>query len=294
MIAAAARELPALTEGEFERFRELIHREAGISLGDTKHALLIGRLARRLRELGLSSFTAYLRVVTEDDRELVRMLDCIATNETHFFREPRQFELLGGRICDEWLAGAVAGARPRELRVWSAACSTGEEPFSLAMVLHNRLASDRWKIAIMASDLSTRALDRAHGAVWPIEKARSIPEALRRAYLLRGIGPRVGHVKAAPEVRELVTFQRANLARPEETLRGPFDAIFCRNVLIYFDVALRVQVLARLRDELAPGGYLFLGHAESLSGTSLALQSVMPGVYRRAERARTPEAPEAR
>lgn len=273
-------ELPVLTNGEFERFQRLIHREAGIYLGETKHALLIGRLARRVRELGLQSFTAYYRAVEGDRAELVQLLDAIATNETYFFREPQQFEVLERQICDEWRAAALAGARPRRVRIWSAACSTGEEPYSLAMVLHRRLALEGWAISILASDLSTRALRRAQVGTWPLERTRGIPERYLRAYMLRGIGPEAGNARVGPEVRDLVTFARINLADDPYPVTGPFDAIFCRNVLIYFDAASRRRVIERLRGYLAPGGFLFLGHAESLAGWSEGVQSILPAVYR--------------
>jgi chemotaxis protein methyltransferase CheR len=284
MIALRSAHEPApLTAQEFTLFQRLILREAGIFLSDAKTALLVGRLIRRVRELELPTFGAYYaRIAGGDTAELVRLLDAIATNETHFFREPKQFELLEDRVCSEWLAQAASGARARRVRVWSAACSTGEEPYSIAMVLLDRLGAD-WEVEIVASDISTRVLDRAAQGVYPLARAEEIPEHYRRRYMLRGIGPEEGNCRAGKAVRAPVRFERINLNDGEYPVTGMFDAIFCRNVLIYFDPPSRLDVIDRLTRRLVPGGYLFLGHAESAARTATELKSVMPAVYRRRE-----------
>lgn len=275
------REPAPLSTEEFAQFQRLILREAGIYLSDAKRALLVGRLIRRVRELDLPTFGAYYaRIARGDAPELVRLLDAIATNETHFFREPRQFDLLEGRVCGEWLADAAAGRRARRVRVWSAACSTGEEPYSIAMVLLDRLGDD-WEIEIVASDLSTRVLERAARAVWPIARAVEVPDHYRRRYMLRGVGPEAGNCRAGKAVRVPVRFARINLNDVEYPVTGMFDAIFCRNVLIYFDPPSRHDVIDRLTRRLVPGGYLFLGHAESAARGTAELTTVMPAVYRR-------------
>ena len=275
--------LPRISAKEFALFRDLIHRESGIFLSEAKKALVVGRLGRRLRELGLSSLGAYYRLLAEgDEQERMRMLDCICTNETHFFREPRQFEFLEQQVFPEWAARAAAG-RPRRIRAWSAACSTGEEPYSLAMTLLARFPpSSGWTLEILASDLSTRALDQARAGLWSVDKAREIPERYLKAFMLRGRGPQEGVMKAGPEIRSLLRFQRVNLNQDRYPVPGAFDLVFCRNVLIYFDVASKAGVVHRLLDQLAPGGYLFLGHAESLTGLSDRGRSVGPTVYVRA------------
>jgi len=268
---------------QFARFQALVHREAGIWLSPVKKALLVGRLARRLRELGLGSYRRYYDLVREDPAELVHMLDCLTTNETHFFREPRHFAFLAEEVYPRWHAEALAGARPRSIRAWSAACSTGEEPYSLAMsLLRTFPPGSGWDIEILGTDLSTRALDRARAAVWPIAKAREIPAADLRAFMLRGVGSQSGRMRAGPEIRGLVRFARLNLNDASWPGLGTFDLVFCRNVLIYFAPATKEKVVGSLLRHVGPAGLLFLGHAESLSGMGHAVRSVLPTVYARA------------
>ncbi|MFQ5882241.1 MAG: CheR family methyltransferase [Candidatus Methylomirabilales bacterium] len=270
-----------ITDTEFVLFQSLIHREAGIYLTQAKRALLAGRLVRRLRELGLNSFGAYYRRVVEGgDEERVRMLDCVCTNETQFLREPRHFEFLEQHVFPEWTARAASGLRPRRIRVWSAACSTGEEPYSLAMTLWEYFPpSAGWEIEILATDLSTRALEQARVAVWPLEKAKEIPPRYLKSFMLRGTGAHEGKMKAGPEIRSIIRLYRLNLNDDIYPLTGLFDLIFCRNVLIYFSAESKVHVVHRLLNHLAPTGYLFLGHAESLNNLTDRVRSVIPTVY---------------
>lgn len=275
--AALAPAVTAVSDGEFELFQRLIHAEAGIWLAPVKKALLVGRLARRLRELGVASYRDYYERVREDPAEKVRMLDAICTNETHFFREPRHFEFLQERVFPALREDAEAGRRPRRIRVWSAACSSGEEPYSLAMALLDAFPSG-WQLEVLATDLSTRILDRARAAVWPLDKASEIPEAYLKAFMLRGVGSQEGLMKAGPEIRALVRFDRVNLngdAWPD----ARFELVFCRNVLIYFERKAKERVVERLIDRLEPGGHLFLGHAESLGGLTTRARAAMPTVY---------------
>jgi len=254
---------------QFARFQALVQHEAGIFLAPVKKALLVGRLGKRLRELGIGSYRKYYDRVREDPAELVRMLDCITTNETHFFREPRHFTFLAEEVYPRWRAEAQAGARPRAIRVWSAACSTGEEPYSLAMSLLRAFPpASGWSIEILATDLSTRVLDRARAAVWPISRASEIAPADLKTFMLRGVGGQAGRMRAGAEIRGLVRFARLNLNDESWPGLGAFDLVFCRNVLIYFAPATKELVVGRLLRHVVPGGLLFLGHAESLSGTS--------------------------
>jgi chemotaxis protein methyltransferase CheR len=268
----------AVSDRDFLRFQALIHREAGIWLAPVKKALLVGRLARRLRELGLVSYGDYFERVVEDEAEKIRMLDAICTNETHFFREPRHFEFLAERIFPAWRADADAGRRPRRIRVWSAACSTGEEPYTIAMMLLSAFPAG-WELEVLASDLSTKVLDRAAAGVWPLEKSKEIPEEHLKAFMLRGYGAQEGLMKAGPEIRGIVRFARVNLVGDDWPAGPPFDLVFCRNVLIYFERQAKITVVERLVDRLAPQGYLFLGHAESLGGFTTKARPVLPTVY---------------
>ncbi len=262
----------------FRGVQAVLLRESGICLSDAKKALLVGRLSRRLRELGLDSFEEYLGRVEASADERVLMLDAIATNETRFFREPGQFEFLKEHVLPGWLESASEGKRPHRVRIWSAGCSTGEEPFSLAMLLASFFPRT-WDLEIWATDLSTKALARARAGVWPLARSREIPPALLKAFMLRGTGPEEGKMKAGPELRALVRLDRLNLAGDNWPPEGPFDAILCRNVLIYFDAEGKRRAISRLLDRLAPDGFFFVGHAETLNGITDRVQPLMPSVY---------------
>jgi chemotaxis protein methyltransferase CheR len=277
---------PALGAQEFARFRALIYREAGIHLADCKHALVVGRLSRRLRELGLRSFAAYWRLVADggDASERIRMLEAICTHETRFFREPPHWEFLERTLLPAWRAEAAAHGRSRRVRAWSAGCSSGEEPYSLAMtLLHHLPASEGWSVEVVATDLSTRVLERAREGVWALEKKDDIPPAYLKRFMLRGRRSQEGMLAAGPELRGAVRFQKLNLNAPEYDLAGSFDLVFCRNVLIYFDAASRAAAVNRLLDRLEPRGHLFLGHAESLSRVTGRARHVLPTIYVRSD-----------
>src|SRR5262245_52642412 len=274
--------MKAISDREFSQYRKLIYNTAGIYLAPAKKALLEARLGRRLRELGMESFSAYYKYVIEDSsgEELVHLLDRVSTNETHFFREPRQFEFLETQVFPRWFALAKDGLRSQRIRVWSAGCSTGEEPFSLAMPLLDHFPRSLvWKIEITATDLSYRALSAARTAVWPIAKAKEIPQNYLNQFMLQGVGSQQGYMKAGPEIRSIVCFHHLNLNDAHYGVTPLFDLIFCRNVMIYFDAESRARIVDRLLDFLAPDGYLLVGHAESMSGVSERLRHVIPTVY---------------
>jgi chemotaxis protein methyltransferase CheR len=279
--ASFGKTIPELTEDEFHLFQALVLRESGIHLGQKNRAMIVSRLWKRLNALDLQSFSAYYRLVKADPRELIQMLDCISTNETHFFREPAAFDCLREHIFPEWQAAAENNQRSRTLRVWSAACSSGEEPYSLAMTLLSHFpASDGWKVEVFATDLSTKVLARASAGVWPAEKISTVPLDYQKRFLLKGFGPEKGKIKVTEELRETVKFQRLNLQHEPYPVVTPFDLIFCRNVLIYFQWETKLRVVNQLGKHLAPNGYLFLGHAESLHGVTDKLQSVTPKIIR--------------
>ena len=274
-----------LSDREFLLFQKLIYRAAGIYLSKAKKALVEGRLSRRVRELEMASFSAYYEYLSSEKSgaELSEMLDRIATNETRFFREARQFAFLEQQVFPEWQAQAMRVARSKRIRVWSAGCSTGEEPYSIAMILLDHFpAQTGWQIEILATDLSRRALRAARAAVWPIDNAKQIPPKYLKQFMLRGTGAQAGTMKAAAELTALVRFEQVNLNDRVPPWLEHFDLIFCRNVLIYFDARSRARVIHRLVDTLVPEGYLLVGHAESLTGITEHLQYAMPTVYQRA------------
>lgn len=273
--------IPELTKEEFQLFQGLVERESGIHLGANNRAMLVSRLWKRLRALQLNSFSAYYRLVKANRTEMVLMLDCICTNETHFFREPAAFDCLRQHVFPEWIAAADSNRRTRMLRAWSAACSSGEEPYSLAMMLLTEFPENAgWKTEVLGTDLSTKALARASKGVWPSSKLAGVPVEYQRQFLLKGFGPVRGKVKATDELRKAVRFQRMNLIQHQYEVLGNFDLIFCRNVIIYFEWEKKLKVIDRLGRYLAPNGYLFLGHAESLHGMTDQLESVKPKVFR--------------
>lgn len=276
-----------LTDREFKLFQSLIHEEAGIYLSEVKKALLVGRLSRRIRELGLDSFDAYYRHVVDgpNPTERVELINNICTHETQFFREPRQFEFLEQTLAPRMRAEAEAGTRQKTIRAWSAACSSGEEPVSMAMsLLYHFPASAGWSVEVLATDISTRVLDRARAMTWPIERAGQISAAYLKRFMLRGTGEQQAKMKAGPEIRSVVRFQHLNLQAESYAVGDGFDLIFCRNVMIYFNAVTKEHVVTRLLGRLAPDGLLFLGHAESLTGMRDQPRAVIPTVYSRIQR----------
>jgi chemotaxis protein methyltransferase CheR len=260
----------AISDQEFRQFQALLARIAGIHLAAGKKALVSGRLAKRLRHWQLASFGDYYRlIIGSEPGELKLAIDLLTTNETYFFREPKHFALLRDGVLP-----ALQGPP----RIWSAACSSGEEPYTLAMVLHDALGEARWEI--LASDLSERMLERARTAHYPMARGRDIPPALLRRHCLKGIGRQDGTFLVGRPLRARVEFRPINLNAPLPEI-GLFDVIFLRNVLIYFDLEMKRQVVARVASRLKPGGWLFIGHSESLNGVCDDLQQQMPTVYRR-------------
>jgi chemotaxis protein methyltransferase CheR len=277
-------EVRPLGEAEFGLYQKLVFREAGIHLAEVKQALVAARLLRRIRELGMTTYAAYYRRVVEERSELVRMLDAITTNETQFFREPHHFDLLSSRMIPRWREEAAHRLRARQVTLWSAGCSTGEEPYSLAMTLLSGLPADEgWSVQILATDLSTRVLERASAGIYPAERTAGIPRPLLERFMLRGVGSQEGNVKASPALQAAITFRRLNLNQEPHGLTGIFDAIFCRNVFIYFQRTTRDRIVEQMVDHLRPGGHFFVGHSESLGGVA-GLETLMPTVYRKPER----------
>jgi chemotaxis protein methyltransferase CheR len=262
-----------LQDQEFSKFSELIYRIAGISMAPSKKPLVSSRLAKRLKLLDLSSYGDYFRFITspQGKDELQMTVDMLTTNETHFFREPKHFDFLRQRIIPERRKGTA-------FRVWSAACSSGEEPYSIAMVLDDLLASQPWEI--LASDISTRIVDKARSGIYPMERLPEIPKPYLNRYCLKGVGEYDGTLLVEKFLRDRVRFMLHNLTEVPPKL-GEFDVIFLRNVMIYFDQETKQKVVARLLPLLRPGGYFFVGHSESLNGVTDAVKPIAPAIYKK-------------
>ncbi len=266
----------------FQKFSDLVYQESGINLHDGKKALLQVRLNKRLRATQLPSYESYYKYITSanDGEELIQFLNCISTNLTFFFRERQHFQFLQ-RVLPELIA-AKKQSRSNRLRIWSAGCSTGEEPYSLAMLvlpfLDDYPACD---FRILATDISTQVLQVAAQGIYPANKVAQIPETLRMRFVQKASAPgSVGTYEMAPVLKRVVTFRRVNL-KDTYPFKGPFDLIFCRNVMIYFDKSTQERLVQKMAHYLPQGGYLFVGHSESLMGLAHPLSYVCPAVYRK-------------
>ncbi|MEM7261198.1 MAG: protein-glutamate O-methyltransferase CheR [Planctomycetota bacterium] len=261
MLTASPREFP-ISPRQFDHIRTIVKERTGIHLSESKFEMVYSRLAKRLRALGLPNFTEYLRLLDgSDPAELAEFVSAITTNLTHFFREEHHFDFLGEELLPALLEDRTRG---RPIRIWSAGCSVGMEPYSIAMVAHEVVPEYRLPdLEIIASDIDRRVLEEARRGVYSIERAESISSARLRRWFERGVGRNEGAVRVRDSIRHAVEFVESSLM-DRGAVSGPFDAIFCRNVLIYFDVETQRQVLARFADQLDLGGVLFLGHSESM------------------------------
>lgn len=264
-----------LHDHEFAQFRELIYRIAGISLSPVKKQLVSSRLAKRLRHHNFASYGDYFRLITSalGKDELQVAVDSLTTNETHFFREPKHFDFLRNRVIPLRRAG-------QGMRIWSAACSSGEEPYSIAMLLDELLGREPWEV--VASDISMHILEKARNGLYPAERIPEIPKPYLSRYCLKGIGDDQGTMLIEQSLRDRVRFMKHNLTESATNL-GLFDVIFLRNVMIYFDLETKRQVVSRLLPLLRPGGYFLVGHSESLNGVTEDVRLVVPAVYRKPE-----------
>jgi len=273
---AVTGQIERLKPHEFEAIRRLAYDKFGLDLRCGKEQLVAARLSKRMRQSGFTSFEKYYRYVLGDrsGEALIGMIDALATNHTSFLRETPHFEFLRQHV--------LPGLRDRpRIELWSAACSTGEEPYSLAFTL-----CDQWgagvfrRVRIWATDISTKALAAAQSAIYPAERFSAVPPAWLRQFLLRGEGRWQGWYRVKPELCSRVEFARLNLVEPFSH-SSLFPVIFCRNVMIYFDKPTQEALVNRLADSLEPGGFLFVGHAESLNGVRHALDYVRPAIYRK-------------
>jgi len=262
-----------ITDAEFGRFQRFIFDAAGITLSPAKKALVSGRLSKRLAANRLESFGAYFELLSSGRAasEVQTAVDLLTTNETYFFREPKHFDML------RTLATAAAG-RAQPFRVWSAASSSGEECYSIAMVLADCLGDSAWNV--VGSDISTRVLKRARSGHYPLERTRHIPPAYLKRFCLRGHGEQEGTLLVERALRQRVSFAQVNL-NAELPQLGSFDVVFLRNVMIYFNGDTKRQVVARVLGALKPGGHFFIGHSESLNDISTAVEQLAPSIYRK-------------
>jgi len=265
-----------LTDRDFGEIRALIRDRTGISLSEAKRELVYGRLIRRLRHLRLKSFSAYLRLLQQDDStEFEEFTNALTTNLTSFFREPHHFDYLADHVFP---CLAARNAPARRIRIWSAACSTGEEAYSLAMALAESMDRFRgWDVRILATDLDSQVLAHAQAGVYRDERVQNIPED-RRTRWLREQGPH--HYAISSEIRSLISFKQLNLME-QWPFSGPFDVVFCRNVVIYFDKETQRSLFARIAQIQIEGSHLFIGHSESLFKVSDQYALLGKTIYRR-------------
>ncbi len=276
-------EIQDLTRKEYELIRKLVYAKSGINLGDQKMQLVRARLGKHVRQGGFRTFEAYLQHVEADPtgEELCNLLDAISTNTTHLFREMRHFVLLR-EIVKGWAGDREWRAKHKTLRIWSAGCSSGEEPYSIAMLVHDALGNPpAVPIKILATDLSTQVLSRAQLGTYDAHRVGTVPADLRHRYFQKVIHDNQACLRVVPEVRRLITFARFNLMMTTFPFRNGFDVVFCRNVMIYFDRPTQTALVNRIAQTLHPGGYLMIGHSESLNGIQHPLSYVEPTVYRR-------------
>ncbi|MCF6148201.1 MAG: protein-glutamate O-methyltransferase [Candidatus Kuenenia sp.] len=271
-----------MSHKDFARFSKFIYDDYGIKLTTSKKTMLESRLQRRLRNLAIKTFGEYYDFVFSPEgikSEMIHLIDAVTTNKTEFFREPGCFDYLLENALPKLAELYGAGFR-RNFRVWSAGCSSGEEPYTLAMVLNKfKNQYPEFRFSILATDISTKMLKVAIRAVYEQEKILPVPEVKKRKYFMTSRDREKNLVRVIPELRSLVTFQRLNLMDGDFGIDGHMDIIFCRNVIIYFDRNTQEKLINRLSNQLVQGGYLFLGHSEILTNMNVPLERVSPTVY---------------
>lgn len=274
--------LKVMTDAEFARFGDFIESQCGIKMPLAKKTMLQGRLQKRLRVLGIDSYLAYADYVFSPkgkEEELLHMIDVVTTNKTDFFRESKHFDYLRDVVFPE-MKNNCQNSGWKKFKAWSAGCSTGEEPYTLAMVLSNFAEKNpAFHFSILATDISTKVLQLAKTAIYQEEKVEPVPMEFRKKYLLRS--PSKPVVRIVPELRSCLSFMRLNFMDTDYRLQEMMDVVFCRNVIIYFDRQTQESILGRICRHLIPDGYLFMGHSETLSGMNLPLKQISSSIYRR-------------
>ncbi len=277
--------LNTMRQKEFERFSALIYDEAGIKIPPAKKTMLEARLQKRLKTLGMTRFDEYAAFVFSPEgqrQEMIHLVDVVTTNKTDFFREPQHFDFLVKQVLPNLHKRQGAKDLAAPFKIWSAGCSTGEEPYTMAMVLYEYAqANPGFRFNISASDICTKVLKTAMAAVYPEDRVDTIPLTLKKKFLLRSKDKKQGLVRICGELRKHVKFQRINLMDEELDIAELQDVIFCRNVIIYFDKPTQTRLMHKFHRRLAPGGFLFLGHSETLNGLDVPFQSVASTVYKK-------------
>lgn len=268
------------SDGDFRSLAQFAYEHAGIALADSKRNLVYSRLSRRLRALGLTTFREYREFLAANESELEAFINAISTNLTKFFREAHHFDHFRTHVAGPF-ARAGHSATGRRLRVWSAGCSTGEEPYTIAAVLKREIRDiDRHDVRILATDIDTEVLARGARGEYPENSIDEVPEIYRDFFPTVGGEHEAATVVVEDEIRSLIAFRRLNLMEPWP-FNGPFDAIFCRNVMIYFDAATKSALVERFTQKIKPGGWLYIGHSESLIGSHPGLQLAGRTIYQR-------------
>ena len=267
------------TENDFKVVKNLVADQTGIHLTDAKKDLVYGRLSKRIRKLGLSSFLEYIEYVKHDhEEELINFINAITTNLTSFFRENHHFDYLRNTLLPRLLK---SNEDTRKIRIWSAGCSTGEEPYSIAMTILDNLENlQNWDIKILATDLDTNVIQTASAGIYPIERINGIDSKLKKRWFLNGKGQKSGFVKVSSELQDLIIFRQLNLMN-KWPMKGEFDAIFCRNVVIYFDKPTQKILFDRFANILTHNGTLFIGHSETLFKVSDRFKSLGSTIYQK-------------
>ena len=289
MPSAMLEAVPHLSDRHFRSIAELVEAEVGIKLPASKRLMLEGRLQKRVRVLNYSDVNEYVEHLFDADHfeaELVHLIDCVTTNKTDFFREPTHFEFLTKtalpQLCADKLGADKLATLTRPILVWCAGCSTGEEAYTLAIVLNEyALAHPGFRFKILATDLCTRVLEKANLAIYDSDTVEPVAADLRHKYFVRSRDPNDNQVRVVSELRDHVEFRRLNFMEPDYNIGAIADVIFCRNVIIYFDRTTQEQVLQKLARCLIPNGHLFLGHSETLHGLNVPLTPIAPALYRK-------------
>jgi chemotaxis protein methyltransferase CheR len=266
-----------MTTPEFKVFQELLYDKSGIVLKENKRSLVESRVTQRLRALKMPGFSQYLDYLQADTtgEELIQLIDVISTNITHYFREKDHFEFLD-TVMGEW-----GNAGLKKVRIWSAACSTGEEPYSMAMTVHPHMVKHKMDLKILGTDISTRVLAKAKAGVYAEDRLKTVPKENQSRYFIRHEEQGEDMYQVSEKLKQMTMYRRLNFTVFPYPIKGIFDVIFCRNAMIYFDRTLRAKMVNEFARLLKPGGYLLVGHSETLIGIESTFKTIRPSVYQR-------------